>query len=249
MNVGEIWTAIRQWTPFAIRTIGYGSVSCFIGPFTKEHSASLWAMRKWCVSSLGHLDIRLELSGVENVPVAGPFVYCSNHQSLVDILVLGAALPGDYKWAAKRSVLNIPFLGWHLRLAGHVPVDRGGGAKAADDVIERFAEVLRKGKPLLIFPEGTRSVDGELKDFKAGAFKAAIRGNAPIVPVALDGTFAMMSKGDFNAGNQDKVVRVRLGTPISLPAESDDAERVEKLRVQTQAVIGQLFESIRGDVG
>lgn len=249
MNVADAWTATRQWVPFVTRTVGYGMVSCFIGPLTREHRASLWAMRQWCISSARGLGLDLEVSGVENVPADGSFVYCSNHQSLVDILVLGAVLPGDYKWAAKRSLMRIPFLGWHLRLAGHVPVDRGAGSRSAEQVIERFTEVLGRGKPLLIFPEGTRTLDGELKDFKLGAFKAAVRGNAPVVPVAIDGTFDMMSKGERRADDQRKVVRVRIGEPIGVPAEGDESDRVNALRDQTHTSIRHLFGFLRrGDV-
>lgn len=245
MGAGDVLTAVRQWVPFVGRTVGYGMVSCFVGPFQKDHAASLWAMRRWCVTSAASLDIAIEFSGVENVPTDGPFVYCSNHQSLVDILVLGAVLPGDYKWAAKRSLMKIPFLGWHLRLAGHVPVDRGGGGKAAEQVIDRFVTVLENGKPLLIFPEGTRTLDGELKDFKAGAFLAALRGNAPIVPVALDGTFEMMSKGETSTGEREKVVRVRIGKPITLPTEGDERARVSELQGKTREAITSMFEDVR----
>lgn len=245
MDVAGLWTAVRQWVPFGVRTIGYGSISCFVGPFTRDHWVSLWAMRRWCVASASGLGIRIDVEGAENVPETGAYVYCSNHQSLVDILVLGAVLPGDYKWAAKRSLMRIPFLGWHLRLAGHVPVDRGGGSKAADQVIDRFVEVLQRGKPLLIFPEGTRTLDGELKSFKVGAFRAAVRGDAPIVPVALDGTFAMMSPGDVHAGREDKRVRVRIGAPISVPSEGEEAERIDALRTQTHGAVSRLFEVVR----
>ncbi len=204
-------------------------------------------MRRWCVGSISGLGIEVEFSGVENVPANGAFVYCSNHQSLVDILVLGAVLPGDYKWAAKRSLMNIPFLGWHLRLAGHVPVDRGGGAKAAAEVIDRFSAVLKAGKPLLIFPEGTRTVDGKLKDFKAGAFKAAVQGNAPVVPVVLDGTFHMMSKGAVSAGTRATVVRVRIGEPIPLPPDGNAEERVAGLAARTRAVVLDMLSEIRSE--
>ncbi len=245
MKLVDIWIAVRQWVPFLFRTVAYGSVSCFLGPFTRNHSASLWAMRRWCVAGTAGLDITVELSGEENVPKTGPFVYCSNHQSLVDILVLGSVLPGDFKWAAKRSLMNIPFLGWHLRLSGHVPVDRAATGRALKGVLERFIGVLEKGKPLLIFPEGTRTVDGELSDFKAGAFKAAIRGNAPVVPVALDGTFSMLGKGAVRAANHPKVVRVRIGAPIAVPPSGKEGDRVTALREQTRAAIGDFFAAIR----
>src|SRR3954469_2036214 len=153
MDLAEALRATRQWVPFASRTIAYGTISLTLGPLTRDHRASLWAMREWCRSSALALGIHVTGDGLENVPKGG-FVYCSNHQSLLDVLVLGSVLTGDFKWAAKRSLMKIPFLGWHLQLAGHVPVDRQAGSRTAAQVISRFETVLKDGKPLLVFPEG-----------------------------------------------------------------------------------------------
>ena len=235
MKLRDVWYGLRQWVPFTLRTIGYGSISCLLGPFTSDHRASLWAMRRWCQASAESLGIDIDVSGLEEVPAEGAFLYACNHQSLVDILVLGAVLPGDMKWAAKRSLMNIPFLGWHLRLAGHVPVDRGVGA--GDQVIERFTATLKRGKPLLVFPEGTRSEDGSLQSFKDGAFRAATAAGAPVVPVALDGTGQMMRKGARRLRRNDRItVTVRLGTPI--PSAGLD---VTDLREATHTAIGELL--------
>src|SRR5579862_815409 len=202
--------ATRQWVPFASRTIGYGTVSLLLGPLTRDRRASLWAMRRWCQTSARGLRIEVKASGLENAP-EGPFVYCSNHQSVLDILVLGSVLRGDYKWAAKRELMKIPFLGWHLRLAGHVPGDRHAGARSAAVVIARFEEVLRRGKPLLVFPEGTRSEDGIMKPFKNGGFYAAVRAGVPVVPVAVEGTHRLMKKGAIDSGDgRMRLVEVRV---------------------------------------
>jgi len=146
MGWGQRGRWLKQWVPFGTRTIGWGAVSITIGPLTRG-AASTWAAKKWSQSSAKGLHIYIEATGGENVPEGG-FVYASNHESLIDILVLGAALPGDFKWATKRSVMNIPFLGWHLRLAGHVPVDRNQGKSAAVAATEAFEGVLRDDKPL-----------------------------------------------------------------------------------------------------
>jgi 1-acyl-sn-glycerol-3-phosphate acyltransferase len=184
---------------------------------------------------------------MEHVPSSGPFVYCANHQSLLDILVLGAVLPGDYKWAAKRELMKIPFLGWHLRLAGHVPVDRGAGSRAAAEVIQRFEQVLRAGKPLLVFPEGTRSEDGIVRPFKNGGFYAAVRAGVPVVPVALDGTHRLMKKGAIDTGDgRMRDVFVRAGAPIYPGAEGKETARVNDLRERTHAAVLDLHRAIGG---
>jgi 1-acyl-sn-glycerol-3-phosphate acyltransferase len=258
--IGKYYRAAKQWGPFAARTAFYGTLSVTLGPLTKDHSASLWAMKRWCRASTKGLRIEVIADGIENAPASGPFVYATNHQSIVDIIVLGSVLAGDYKWAAKRSLFKIPFLGWHLALAGHVPVDRGGGARTAANVIKAFEGVLGNGKPLLIFPEGTRSEDGILKDFKAGGFYAAVRAGVPVVPVALDGTHDLMKKGALDTGEDNiRIVRVRVGAPIApkttgsavgtaANASVKEAHRVADLRDRTHAAVTELLRSIGGRI-
>jgi 1-acyl-sn-glycerol-3-phosphate acyltransferase len=246
MDLKSAVRATRQWVPFGARTIAYGTVSLTLGPLTRDRSASLWAMRKWCQSSARGLWIEVEASGTENVPAA-PFVYCANHQSLLDILCLGAVLPGDFKWAAKRSLMKIPFLGWHLQLAGHVPVDRSAGSRSAAQVIARFEEVLKDGKPLLVFPEGTRSEDGIVRPFKNGGFYAAVRAGAPVVPVALDGTHRLMKKGAIDTGDGTmRIVRVKVGAPLWAKKEGREGARVNDLRERTHAAILAMHAEIGG---
>lgn len=247
MDLNSAWRATRQWVPFVARTVGFGTVSLTLGPLTRDHGASLWAMRRWCQSSARGLNISVHASGLENVPSSGAFVYCANHQSLLDILVLGAVLPGDYKWAAKRELMKIPFLGWHLQLAGHVPVDRNSGSRAAAEVIGRFEQVLRGGKPLLVFPEGTRSEDGVLRPFKNGGFYAAVRAGVPVVPVALEGTHKLMHKGAIDTGDGTmRDIYVRVGAPIQPRQEGREGARVNDLRERAYASVLDMYLALGG---
>ncbi len=245
MGWGQRARWVQQWVPFAMRTIGWGTISVTAGPFTKG-SVSTWCARKWSQSSAKGLRIYIQASGQENAPEGG-FVYASNHESLVDILVLGAALPGDFKWAAKRSVMNVPFLGWHLRLAGHVPVDRNKGKDAALAVMEAFESVLRDDKPLLVFPEGTRTADGKLKSFKNGAFQAAVTTGKPVVPVAIRGTFTLMSRDSVDTGaskeRDDRLVTVQIGTPLYPDATLGNEERVIDLRDRTRSAVVEMLRA------
>jgi 1-acyl-sn-glycerol-3-phosphate acyltransferase len=247
MDLQSAWRAARQWVPFSLRTIGFGTVSLTLGPLTPDRAASMWAMRNWCRSSARGLNIAVTASGLENVPPP-PFVYCSNHQSLLDVLVLGSVLPHDYKWAAKRSLLKIPFLGWHLQLAGHVPVERNAGSRSAAEVIQRFEKVLREGKPLLVFPEGTRSEDGIVRPFKNGGFYAAARAGVPVVPVAIDGAHHLMRKGALDTGDGATMreVRVRVGAPIQPLPTGREGVRVNDLRERTFAAVLALHKEIEG---
>ncbi|MEZ4302106.1 MAG: lysophospholipid acyltransferase family protein [Polyangiaceae bacterium] len=241
MDAATLIHAATQWIPFAARTMAYGTVSLALGPLTRDHRASLWAMREWSKSSARSLDIHVDPIDLHNVPEP-PFVYAVNHQSLLDVLVLGSVLPHDFKWAAKRSLMNIPFLGWHLQLAGHVPVDRKSGSRAAAEVVRKFEEVLKQGKPLLVFPEGTRSEDGIVRAFKNGGFYASHRTMTPVVPVALEGTYRLMKKGNLDTGHGR--VPVKVGKPI-YPTKG---MKVAELRDLTHAAVIDLHRSIGGHI-
>ena len=234
---------VRQWVPFGVRTLGFGAVSITAGPFTGGR-ASTWAARRWSEASSRSLGIDIEARGLEHVPT-GSVVYASNHQSLIDILVLGATLPEDFKWAAKRSLMNVPVIGWHLRLAGHVPVDRQAGRDAAIAVTEAFESVLQREQRLLVFPEGTRSADGRLKPFKSGAFRAAVRADRPVLPVAIDGTFALLSRHEADMEERDdRRVHVRIGAPLEADRGLSEDDRVEELRERTHGVVASMLGEI-----
>lgn len=245
MGLGERVRWFVQWVPFGMRTIGWGTISLVGGPLTKGR-VSTWAATRWSQSSAKGLNIAIEAEGLDHVPEGG-LVYASNHESLIDILILGAALPGDFKWATKRSVMNIPFLGWHLRLAGHVPVDRNKGKDAAKAAVQAFTSVLDDDKPLLVFPEGTRTEDGKLRPFKNGAFEAAVETDSPVLPVAIHGTFSLMSRDEVDTGssrdpNVNRLVTVRIGAPLYPVAELSKEDRIADLRDRTRAAIVALKE-------
>jgi 1-acyl-sn-glycerol-3-phosphate acyltransferase len=115
----------------------------------------------------------------------------ANHSSLIDTPALFAYLPYPFRIMAKKELFWVPFMGWHLWTAGHFPIDRGDSRKTATSV-RKVIDGIRQGKSLAVFPEGTRTRNGELQEFKAGVFKIAVRAGVPIVPVAIRGTFALL---------------------------------------------------------
>lgn len=221
--------AIAYWTPFTFRTAYLGIASCIGGPLTGGEFSRA-CMKRWCTATLEQLRIDVETDGLGNIPRDEAAVLVSNHVSSLDILVLGAVLDVDYKWAAKRILFNVPFLGWHLRIAGHIPVDRSSGN--AMRVLDRaFGKALGQGKYLLLFPEGTRSDTGELKPFRSGAFVTAIKYQAPVVPVVIEGTEALLPKNEWCLDESArKTVRVRVldavvppKAPLELAGANADA--------------------------
>jgi 1-acyl-sn-glycerol-3-phosphate acyltransferase len=157
-------------------------------------------------------------------PPPQTYVVVPNHQSLVDALAV-ACLPANLKWIGKRSAFQLPWLGWAFRLAGYVPVLRGEKAdgRRALATLRRY---LASGIPVGLFAEGTRSRDGQLKDFKAGPFKLAIEAGVPVIPVAISG--AGMAMPADQAWIRPSRIAVRILEPI--PTQGMSVEDVEPLR-------------------
>lgn len=135
---------------------------------------------------------RVEVSGREKLPWRGAAVLVSNHASLIDILVL-FALYRPYKWVSKAENFKLPFIGWNMTLNQYVPLVRGDKA-SVEKMMNTCRDLLRRGIPVLIFPEGTRSKDGELQPFKNGAFRLAHEIGCPLIPIGVVGTGEALPK-------------------------------------------------------
>jgi 1-acyl-sn-glycerol-3-phosphate acyltransferase len=186
--------AAINWGHVGVRAAAYGTVSCTLGPLT-DRRASRWAMRQWCIGASDGLGIQRTLIHGGRLDPQRQCVYVANHLSQLDILVLGSYLESDYRWLAKDAVFKVPFLGWHLKIAGHVPVYRGERRAQNRSLPERLHTVVKEGASLLFFPEGTRSPDGRLQPFRLGAFYAAVDEGLPVVPLVLRGTDRLLKKG------------------------------------------------------
>ena len=160
--------------------------------------------------------IRIQVEGKEGVPAGAACIFMCNHVSNLDPPVLLPLIPGRTSVFLKRSLMKIPILGYGMRLAEFVPVDRGGNAEAAQESEQRAKSVLDKGIHITTFVEGTRSRDGRLLPFKKGPFYLAMESGAPCVPISISGTESMMRKGSLRI--LPGVVRVVFHAPI-YPAE------------------------------
>ncbi|HZB42041.1 MAG TPA: lysophospholipid acyltransferase family protein [Ilumatobacter sp.] len=135
-----------------------------------------------------------------------PYVVVANHESFVDILLI-SHLPFEMKWMSKTEMFKIPFVGWGMRLAGDIELDRSDARAGAHALIESRNR-LKNRVSVMIFPEGTRSDNGDLQDFKDGAFRLAVQLGLPILPLAVIGTRDALVKHDWRFGYSEAEVRV-----------------------------------------
>ena len=184
--------------------------------------------------------VRVEVTGLENVPEGRSCLYLANHTSNLDPPVLFPALPGRASVMLKKELMRIPLLGTAMRLAKFVPVDRVRSREGAQASVAAAAEVIRGGHNFVVFPEGTRSEDGRLQTFKRGPFYLAMETGAPVVPVAISGTQKAWRKGSTRI--RPGVVRVDMLKPIW---PRDFGTREELMRAVRGAIAEALPEEMK----
>jgi 1-acyl-sn-glycerol-3-phosphate acyltransferase len=180
--------------PFiAFFTLLFGLLAIVAGLIDPRGGLSRALGRAWARSILLTLGVVVDVAGAEHAP-AGPAVYAANHGSALDIPILLAHLPADFRIIHKRSLYLIPVLGWSLWFAGHIGIDRSRPFRARRS-LEAAARMLREGASLAVFPEGTRSPDADVRPFKRGSFVLATEAGAPVVPVSLAGVKRVVPRG------------------------------------------------------
>lgn len=178
----------------AITVTAFMSTCAFLFPLispgeNKVHKiANLWArMLLWLAST------RVEVIGKEHVLMDKPQIFMANHQSDIDILIVLAHIPGQFRWIAKKELFKIPVFGKAMKNAGYIEIDRQNHEKALKS-LDEAAEKIREGKSVVTFPEGTRSKDGTIRPFKQGMFHLAIQARVPIIPISIIGAHEIMPK-------------------------------------------------------
>ena len=183
----------------------------------------------------------VRISGVKIENPRRPYVAVSNHESFADILLL-CNLPFEMKWMSKVEILRIPYLGWMMRLAGDIPVDRGS-RESAGKAMEMCRKTLKNRVPVMIFPEGTRSTTEEMLPFKDGAFRLAIKTGVAILPLAIVGTSDALAKHDWRFGRADAQVRVL--PPVEVTGYT--LKTVEALKEQVRGMIAAARTEMRAE--
>jgi len=197
--------------------------------------------REWARRLLAAAGIEVHVTGLEHTAGLGPCIYVANHLSFVDVWALLVALPGSLRFVGKRELFRIPIFGTALRVSGQIPIDRQD-RRAAVASFEVAGRLLAAGHSAMVFPEGTRSLDGSLQPLKKGAFVLAIATQRPVVPAVVAGTFGILPKGGIvpRAGR----VEVRIGAPIVTTGLTYDDR--DALVARASAAMADLLGSVDG---
>ena len=185
---------------------------------------------------------RFRVEGLEHVDPSGRYVIVLNHQAMVDIGAL-YYVPLNFRWVSKREVFRLPFFGPMLLVHGDIPIERGNAAAAMAKVIRDGKLWLSRGASVAIFPEGTRSKDGEIHRFKMGAFNLAKEADVDILPVVMTGTGATFKGWRMNWSN---CIAIRVLPPVS--AERVAASDVKALAEEVRVNMIEALAALRAEV-
>lgn len=196
--------------------------------FPFNNSAPIhWVQILWCRLFFYWLFIPVTIDGKENINPRQSYVFVANHTSMFDVFLIYGWLPVVFKWLMKKELRRIPFVGTACKAAGHIYVDRSN-AKASAESLNDIKRQLHNGVSTVIFPEGTRSKDGNLGRFHSGAFRIAFDLNLPVVPLSLTGCYNVQRKGEIFVHRHP--VHLHIGQPIDISQFENKNEAMEIVR-------------------
>jgi len=191
----------------------------------------------WGRSALLLAGLKVDVLGSDYIPRDQSAVYIVNHSSNFDIPILYAGLPLQFRWMAKKELFDVPLFGLAMRRCGYIPIDRSDRRKALQSMTEA-AKQINQGASVIVFPEGTRTPDGHLQEFKKGGFLIAVKAQVPVVPVAITGSFNVMSKNSLRIHKSK--IEMEIFPPIATEGLSN--KDTEQLMEQVRAPIFQKTE-------
>ena len=193
-------------------TIAMGLLALPGGLFDRTGRRLHWFSTAWSWLIMKTILSPVTVTGLDKIDTSKPHVYAVNHGSALDIPVLYANLPFQFRIAFKKELLSYPVVGWQLKRSGQVCIDQQNPSHSVSS-IRAALKGLKAGLPLVIFPEGGRTPDGEIKPFLSGAFFLAIKAQVDIVPVALVGTYELLPMNTYHI--KSRPLEMRVGEPIS----------------------------------
>jgi 1-acyl-sn-glycerol-3-phosphate acyltransferase len=231
----RVMSNLVQAPLFVSATAAFGTVSLLASLTEKDGRRQHRIARTWAKCSLAIAGSPIHISGLDvlhNHPVA---VYASNHLSYMDTPAIFAALPFQFRILARSDLWKMPFIGWHLNRSGQIPV-AVDNPRASIASLTNGVRALKAGMPLFVFPEGGRSRDGQLGPFMSGPAYMAIRAGAPLIPMALIGTYELLPIHTRHFS--PRPLELRIGDPI--PTAGLTARQSEALTAQLRQAIDKL---------
>lgn len=233
-NLGIILATIGGNVFIVVGSVIFGSLS-ILGSWLPGGYRWVFLMaRLWSRGLLTASGLRLEVQTEPEFDTSRCYVFMSNHQSLYDIPALIASLPVPAFFFAKRSLFQIPIFGWALKTGGFISVDRSDRSRAKESFGQAMRS-LRKGRSTVIFPEGTRSLDGRLLPFERGGFLLAIKSGAALVPAGIQGTLTVRKRGGWKV--TPGTISVTYGSPIETKGYQLRSRRELAEAVQDEIVV------------
>jgi len=220
-------------------TFVLGIVVILVALFSRTGNFPHLIARAWARSILIVAGTPVRVEGIDNLKIDGSVILMPNHQSNFDIPVLLGCLPVQFRWLAKAELFTIPIFGRGMRGCGYISIDRSN-RKSAFRSLAEAAQKIRNGVSVLIFPEGTRSRDGEIQPFKKGGFVLSVDAGVVIIPIVISGTRRVMPKGKLLIRRQP--VTMKILAPI---ATSDYTRKTkDELMVVVRETICKAYKEI-----
>lgn len=194
-----------------LATVVMGTLSLVASVFDSSGAVSHKVARGWSRILLFVSGVRVRVEGLQNISPEGSYVIVANHLSLMDTPLMLAHIPLQFRFLAKKGLFKIPFIGHHLRRAGHIPIPRGDARGSLKAMSEAASAIQQRRVSALVFPEGGRSA-GRLREFREGAAYIAIKAGVPAVPVAVQGTRDVLPMGSVDV--RPGTAWLRIGQPI-----------------------------------
>jgi len=196
--------------------------------------------KTWAYLILKVSSVRIEIDGKNNIDKNKPYIFVANHMSMFDIPATITAIPNELKMLAKKELYKIPLFGWVLHAGRHVKIDRQNREKAVHHLDKAIERVKKGDISIMVYPEGTRSTDGKIKNFKKGAFVLAIKSGIPIVPVTIAGSREIVPKKSLRIN--EGTIKIVIDKPIETKGLSlDDKNELlknvqEKIKMQYKSL-------------
>ncbi|MHC4267959.1 MAG: lysophospholipid acyltransferase family protein [Planctomycetota bacterium] len=183
------------------------------------------------------LGINLDIKGLENIPNDEPVIFVSNHQSFIDVKLSIAAIPRNFSFISKDIIFKIPILGKYMKTSGHIGIHRND-ERNAYGTLNEVIKKLDEGKSIIFFPEGTRSVNGELGRFKRGISMIILKSGRKVIPTAIIGSRGYLPKSSILSNPEHRDISFRFGRPLEFP-------KVEK---EDRTLSKDVLEKVRSEV-